>query len=129
MLIQQKGVAVAGDKRNSRSTDEGDVGSTRQRKKRIAPAASRVVNSHPHEVIGEVKWVKATFRGMTKRLANVPDNLDELKIVLWNRFGALKNEFQDPGALTVAAELPKAKNAGDSSDMSQASVGSAEHAQ
>ena len=43
--------------------------------------------------MSDVKWVKATYRGITKRLANVPHDLDELKIVLWNRFGALKGEF------------------------------------
>ena len=60
------------------------------------------------QVIGDVKrnWIKVTYKWQTKRLNNVPNDLDELKIFIWTRFGELRDKFNDPGSLVVLAELP-----------------------
>ena len=56
-------------------------------------------------------WIKVRYQHLTKRLNNAPLNLDELKIVLWNRFGSLRDNLNDPGSLIISAELPR--SAGD----------------
>ena len=57
-------------------------------------------------------WIKATYNRVTKRLYCVSSDLEELKILLWMRFGGLRDNFQDPGALQVFAELPRPANLG-----------------
>ena len=51
--------------------------------------------------------MKVTFDGVTKRVHIASNDLDELKIFLWNRFAALRNEYDDPGVLLISAELPR----------------------
>ena len=34
-------------------------------------------------------------------------DLEELKIILWNRFGELRETVSDPGSLVLQAELPR----------------------
>ena len=48
-------------------------------------------------------WIKVRYQMHTKRLSGVPigDDLDELKIFLWNRFGELRETVTDPGSLIV----------------------------
>lgn len=48
-----------------------------------------------------------THQIVTKRLLNVPKHIDELKIVLWNRFSAVKERVGDPGVLELLGELPR----------------------
>lgn len=47
---------------------------------------------------------------MTKRIFNVPTHIDELKIVLWNRFGTLKTHIKEPGKLSLQGEFLSDKN-------------------
>ena len=51
-------------------------------------------------------WVKVTHALVTKRMLNVPAHIDELKIVLWNRFGTLKTRVSEPGKLLLQGEFP-----------------------
>ena len=105
--------------------DEGDVGSTRQTQ--IVQGSANIresvhsldsmsqasINSsrlNPYPIIDkELKrnWLKVSFNGVTKRINKGTKDLDELKIILWNRFGALYKRIEDPGALKIHAQLPK----------------------
>lgn len=46
-------------------------------------------------------WIKVRYRMLTKRLSGAPQDLDEFKIFLWNRFGELRETVSDPGSLTI----------------------------
>lgn len=62
------------------------------------------------QVLGDVKrnWIKVTYKWQTKRLNNVPNDIEELKIFIWTRFGELRDKYNDPGSLEISAELPGA---------------------
>jgi len=86
-LLVKNNVEGAGSKRNSQQ-DEGDVGSTRQSRPKLSKG-SRGEGS----VDTKRNWIKATYSGITKRLYQPPIELEELKILLWMRFGALRDNF------------------------------------
>ena len=45
-------------------------------------------------------WIKVTYLGRTKRIYKAPiDDINELKIFIWNRFKGLRNKVVDPGNL------------------------------
>ena len=110
---------LIGGKDNNNADDEGDVGSTRQsnHNRRSANSANSK-NAGAQLVDVKRNWVKVRYQCVTKRLNNAPKNLDELKIVLWNRFGELRENVNDPGNLMVSAELPKSAGSKSSSDES-----------
>jgi len=108
--------------------DEGDVGSTRQTQitqivqgsANIRETEHSIVNMsqasihssslNPYPIIDkELKrnWLKVSFNGVTKRINKGTKDLDELKIIIWNRFGGLYKTIEDPGSLKVHAQLPK----------------------
>ena len=99
-------------KQSSSQQDEGDVGSTREntiikesmQKRRASRKISRVARS---DIDVKKNWLKATYGNVTKRVYNSSMEIEELKIALWMRFGALRDRFQDPGSLQVLAQLPK----------------------
>ena len=55
-------------------------------------------------------WVKVTHALVTKRMLNVPAHIDELKIVIWNRFRTLKTRVSEPGKLLLQGESPSYNN-------------------
>jgi len=46
----------------------------------------------------------------------VPTELEELKIFLWQRFKALRDQYPDPGVLQIAAQLSRDASLDSSSD-------------
>ena len=67
----------------SRSTDEGDRGSTRQKKrvkdhKRVSEEAGVKKLSEKQIVRQKRNWIKVTFNRVTKRITNVPTDLETL---------------------------------------------------
>ena len=90
--VEGTGSKGNGSKRSSQY-DEGDVGSTRQ--SRSKSSRGRADGS----IDLKRNWIKATYNGVVKRFHQAPTDLEELKIFIWMRFGALRDNFQDPGAL------------------------------
>lgn len=70
------------------------------------PTKKRIKRKH---TFAEVKkdWVKVTHQITTKRMLSVPKHIEELKIVLWNRFHSLKDRVSDPSVIELHAELPR----------------------
>ena len=113
------------ENRKSRSTDEGDVGSTRQSRRSADKSSKKKVGDlsfqelycgkRSEEQSGETKqdWIKVTYGRHTKRIYKAPQDVNELKIFIWNRFGALKNNVVDPGNLQLFAQLPMSEEAHD----------------
>ena len=60
---------------------------------------------------------------------NVPEDLDELKICLWNRFGQVRNNFSNPGSLKISAELPRSSELDYSQDSNLMLLSSSEDLQ
>lgn len=110
LLIGQPGSKSSNERSSSgkNDQDEGDVGSTRQTKLLLEDAKNQK-RLLPKGQTGNVKknWIKVRHNLVTKRMNNIPVDLDELKIFLWNRFGELKNYYANPGSLQVSAELPR----------------------
>ena len=45
-------------------------------------------------------WIKVTYLGVTKRIYKAPiEDINELKIFIWNRFKSLRRKVVDPGDL------------------------------
>ena len=69
--------------------DEGDVGSTRQNM--IKRRASKKVKKYDQLVDVKNNWVKVTYGMTTKRIYSAPDDIDTLKIAMWQRFGSIRD--------------------------------------
>lgn len=70
-----------GSKHSGSLHDSGDMSSRNKRKIR-KPKSNVDLKKH---------WIKATYNRATKRILNAPLELEELKIALWMRFGALRD--------------------------------------
>ena len=57
------------------------------------------------ETYEKSNWIKATFDNKTKRFANPPKNLDELRNLLKRRFGVLR-EILDMGYIAIISYKP-----------------------
>lgn len=59
-------------------------------KRRASRKISRVARS---DIDVKKNWLKATYGNVTKRVYNSSMEIEELKIALWMRFGALRDRF------------------------------------
>ena len=48
------------------------------------------------------KWIKVTYNKVTKRITNIPSDLQELKLKIWDRFGQLKDDYE-PASIVIMA--------------------------